>query len=198
MRSSCSYIFKANRIKALIASVVAIAISSALFFVIPPIVHWLPYLWTRWLHILGGVIFLGNVFLGAFWMIYTDVQKSPELFRFTIRGINATDIAFTAPGALLLMWNGFVLAHQNWGGIFQMNWLRLAFSLFMILGLLWALLLVPLQIYFEYVSENLTAFTEIYQSSAFRRRLGAYFILGSLAGVLTLTIFILMVLKPSF
>jgi len=198
MLSIHSYILKSIRIKVLIASVLAIAISSALFFVIPPIIHWLPYLWTRWLHILGAVIFLGNIFLGAFWMIYTDIQKSPELFRFTIRGINATDIAFTAPGALLMMWNGFVLAHQNWGGIFQMNWLRLAFSLFMVLGLLWALLLVPMQIYFEHVSENIKTFTEIYQSSAFRRRLVAYFILGSLAGILTLMILILMVLKPSF
>lgn len=186
------------RIKMLIGSVIIVLISSMLIFVLPPLQSPFSYTTTRLLHILGAILLLGNTLTGAFWMIFTDIQKSSSLFRFSIRAINLADIVFTTPGALLLLWNGFFLAHQNWGGLWQMSWLKLVVILFMILGLIWALILVPMQIHFDRLSEDLGTFHEIYQNHQFRHWLIKYFIFGSSAAAITIAILTLMVLKPNF
>jgi uncharacterized membrane protein len=148
----------------------------------------------RFLHVLGAVVFLGNIVVGALWMIAADASKSPEIFRFSIRAINLADIVFTAPGALLLILNGSVLA-GSWSGYWRAPWLRNSLILFAAAGLAWVAFLVPMQVQMEKSARDPAAFAAAYHTAGFRRRLVAYFALGSAAAACALVALYLMVVK---
>lgn len=185
------------KIRILILGALSVLVSSIFVFLVRP--HWdgLSYSWLRFFHILGAILLLGNILTGALWMIASDLQKSPLIFRFSIRVINLTDIIFTVPGALLLLWNGLFLSQQKME-IWQFPWFQLAILLFILLGLVWTCVLVPMQIHFEVLSENLESFLVIFESKKFRQQLTKYFIFGSIAGILSVIILSLMIFKPSF
>jgi uncharacterized membrane protein len=148
----------------------------------------------RFLHILGAVMFLGNIITGAMWMIVTDVTGSPSMSRFSIRAINIADLIFTGPGVILLVLNGAFMA-TNWNGLWSAPWLKWSLILFILIGVLWSFILVPLQIKFENTCEDKDVFMSLYVTSAFRELLVAYFVAGSITIILALVILFLMVSK---
>ena len=148
----------------------------------------------RFLHILGAVMFLGNIVTGAMWMIVTDVTESPSMFRFSIRAINIADLIFTGPGVVLLVLNGAFMA-TNWNGLWSAAWLKWSLILFILIGVLWSSILVPLQIKFENICEDKNVFRSLYVTSSFRKLLVAYFVVGSITIILALVILFLMVSK---
>jgi uncharacterized membrane protein len=148
----------------------------------------------RFLHILGAVMFLGNIITGAMWMIVTDVTGSPSMFRFSIRAINIADLIFTGPGVTLLVLNGAFMA-TNWNGLWSAPWLKWSLILFILIGVLWSSILVPLQIKFENTCEDKDVFMSLYVTCAFRKLLVAYFVVGSITIILALVILFLMVSK---
>jgi uncharacterized membrane protein len=148
----------------------------------------------RFLHILGAVMFLGNIITGAMWMIVTDVTGSPSMFRFSIRAINIADLIFTGPGVILLVLNGAFMA-TNWNGLWSAPWLKWSLILFILIGVLWSFILVPLQIKFENTCEDKDVFMSLYVTSAFRELLVAYFVAGSITIILALVILFLMASK---
>jgi uncharacterized membrane protein len=182
------------RQKALITTVVAASLVIAAVLIHGPLGPIFPRTVHRLLHIVGAVLFLGNMMVGALWMILADVSGSPEIFRFSIRGVNLADVVFTGPGVLLLTLNGAVLA-TDWGGLMHLPWLRQSLLLFGLMGLAWALFLVPMQIRLERLSEALPAFREFHASRAFRRLLVPYFVVGSVAASAGLAVIYLMVSK---
>ncbi|MEZ4744348.1 MAG: DUF2269 family protein [Bdellovibrionota bacterium] len=150
----------------------------------------------RLLHIIGAILFLGNIITGALWMILADISRSPEIFRFSIRSINLADIVFTAPGALLLLINGAALS-TTWGGLWSQWWLKVSLMIFATIGMLWSVALVPMQIHFEQYSNDINEFSKIHSSSAaFRRWLIKYFVIGSITVLGAISIVFLMSLKP--
>jgi uncharacterized membrane protein len=94
----------------------------------------------------------------------------------------------TGPGALLLLYNGLVLA-TVYGGTFATVWLRWCFLLFAVLGALWLLVLVPLQ-------QRLITLADSGEDEAFDRASRLYAFPGAAAGIIALVVFGLMVLRP--
>ena len=147
----------------------------------------------RLLHIVGAIFFLGNVAVGALWLGFADASGSRAVLRFATRMVNIADLVFTGPAALLLFVNGAALA-SAWGGLGAQPWLARSVFLFGVLALLWALVLVPLQIQIE---NRIEAEGDVPAplSAPLRKRLIAYFIVGGAAGVLALASLIIMVLR---
>jgi uncharacterized membrane protein len=56
----------------------------------------LTYQVFKMLHILGVVLFLGNIITAAFWKTFADQTRRPEVVAFSQRLIVATDIVFHA------------------------------------------------------------------------------------------------------
>jgi uncharacterized membrane protein len=104
----------------------------------------LPYNWHKWLHIFGAVLFLGNIIVTAFWMVFAIRTKQDPLIRFAAVAINWADVFFTAPGVILLFGNGMLLS-QEWGNPIKTGWIAFALALFILSGLLWIGFLIPVQ-----------------------------------------------------
>jgi uncharacterized membrane protein len=98
------------------------------------------------LHILGVVLFLGNIIVTAVWKMLADRTQSPPVVAYAQRLVTTTDVAFTATGAVLIIVPGQVLA-EDFGGVFSgPTWLTIGWSLFIASGVIWAAILIPVEV----------------------------------------------------
>lgn len=95
-------------------------------------------------HIASLCIFLGNILVSAFWRIFADRTKSVAVVQFATRMMVVTDIAFTMPGAVGIMVTGHLMA-GNYGGVMANPYIFQTYLLFIGSGVIWALILVPVQ-----------------------------------------------------
>jgi uncharacterized membrane protein len=98
------------------------------------------------LHILGVVLFLGNIVVTAVWKVLADRTKNPAVVAYAQRLVTVTDIAFTATGVILIIVSGQVMA-DDFGGVFGgPAWLTIGWSLFIASGAIWVAALIPIEV----------------------------------------------------
>ncbi len=102
------------------------------------------YLWLKTIHLLGVVLFLGNIIVTAWWKNMADRTRNPKIIAFAQRQVTITDYIFTGGGALILFVAGIYNAnvHHLFLGS---KWLANALTLFTISGLIWVAILIPVQ-----------------------------------------------------
>ncbi|HPH07259.1 MAG TPA: DUF2269 family protein, partial [Methylotenera sp.] len=54
------------------------------------------YLWLKTIHILGVVLFLGNIIITGWWKVMADNTKNAQVIAFAQRQVTLTDYVFTA------------------------------------------------------------------------------------------------------
>jgi uncharacterized membrane protein len=154
----------------------------------------LSYQLLKSLHLLGVVLFLGNLIVTAVWKTLADRSRRPPIIAYAQRLVTITDIAFTAPGAILILVSGQLMAGGH-AAIFQTAWLRWGFSLFVISGLLWALVLLPVQ--YKQARLAREAATLAAMPASYWRLARVWMVVGTIATVLPLANLYFMVFKPS-
>jgi len=104
------------------------------------------YLLLKSLHILGAVLFLGNIIVTGWWKAMADRTRNPVVVAFAQRQVTLTDCFFTAGGVVLILATGIGNAVLQDMEYLSVRWLAWGFWLFTISGLIWALILIPVQI----------------------------------------------------
>lgn len=92
------------------------------------------YAWHKALHVLGAVMFLGDMLTQAFWLTAARMTNHGPAIRASYRALDWTDTVFLGPGMFLLVANGSVLA-QAWGGVERWSWMLSAVILFGLYGM---------------------------------------------------------------
>ena len=103
---------------------------------------------NAWLvvHVLGVVIFLGNIIVTAVWKMLADRTREPAVIAYAQRLVTITDVAFTATGAALIVIAGQVMA-SDFGGVFDgPTWLTVGWWLFIASGIIWVVALIPIEV----------------------------------------------------
>jgi uncharacterized membrane protein len=155
----------------------------------------LPYAWHKLLHIIGAVLFMGNIIVTAVWLVLAEQTKDARTLHFAAKTVNWADVFFTAPGILLLLVNGQILAQAAWGGL-RASWIVLAFGLFIFSGIVWIAFLVRLQHRLIQLS-TLPATSNAPLSHTFFHVLHTWYIAGSVATLSPVLSLVLMVVKPT-
>ena len=182
------------RERALVGAVVLVGVVSAVSLAVP-IAPFLPRTWHRLLHVFGAVMFLGNVATGALWFTLATLTRSCRVLSFAIRVVNLADLVFTAPGALLLVVNGAVLA-PTWGGVAHSPWLLLGTALFVACGVAWACVLVPIQVRLVGLLEQVPRDDDpVSVHPELPRRFAVYGVVGGVTGTAALVALFAMVTK---
>jgi uncharacterized membrane protein len=147
------------------------------------------------LHVLGAVLFLGNIVTGAFWKVRAHYGKQDLMaIHLTVKNIMLADYVFTIPGILLLLIPGYLMAANLGYSLIAWNWVSAALLLFSVSGLLWLFILIPLQRkMIRYSEESVKADR---QTEAYKRVSKKWDIFGSIGTILPLISLILMVWKP--
>jgi uncharacterized membrane protein len=179
--------------KWLLGEIVVIAIIIALLNIAGH-PQFLPYQVHLLLHILGAVLFLGNILVTAVWLALAARTKQAATLHFAAQAVNWADVVFTAPGILLLLANGQIMAQAAWGGV-RASWVVVALGLFIASGIVWGGFLVRLQHRLMQLAAP-AASSAAPVPAAFFRTLHAWYRAGIVATVLPLVSLVLMVLKP--
>jgi uncharacterized membrane protein len=150
--------------------------------------------WNRLMHLVGGVLFLGNIIVTAAWASLGRRSRDAEAIRFLVRGILLTDAIFTVPGVILLALNGGIL-----GTVFfkaGAPWIIVSVVLFAITGMVWGALLVPVQKRLAQLVNTMPHGGPI--PAEYDALMAKWFRFGGIATLLALIVFALMVFKPAF
>jgi len=75
------------------------------------------------LHLFGVVLFLGNIVITAAWKAAADQSRNATIIAYAQRLVTITDIVFTAPGAVLILVTGLLMAGSH-AAVLETYWLR--------------------------------------------------------------------------
>ena len=105
----------------------------------------LTYQVFKMLHILGVVLFLGNIITATFWKTFADQSASRKSSR-SANGLSSPPTSsFTLGGVVLILIGGFGMVRVAGLDIASTPWLQHGLALFGISGLIWVLILIPIE-----------------------------------------------------
>lgn len=144
------------------------------------------------LHIVGVILFVGNIIVTAWWKTMANRTRNPAIVAFAQRQVVATDWAFTLGGIVLLAIGGYGNAILS-GVSFLTPWVLIGNILFIASGLIWIAVLVPLQARLGRMAREFAAAASI--PDAYWRLERSWLAFGILATVLPLAAVPVMVFK---
>lgn len=97
------------------------------------------------LHLMCACLFLGNVIVSGVWALLAERTRNHAIIQFSNRMVLITDAMFTLFGALGVVWTGHGMA-QSLGGGDGHPWIQWSYGLLTFSGLIWAFVLVPIQL----------------------------------------------------
>jgi len=104
------------------------------------------YLAFKSLHIVGVVLFLGNIIITAVWKVLADHTAEPKIVAYAQRSVTVTDFIFTAVGAVLILIGAYGMVWTGRLDPVHTTWLLWGQGLFIASGLIWVAILIPSQI----------------------------------------------------
>ncbi|MGE0562820.1 MAG: DUF2269 family protein [Flavobacteriales bacterium] len=146
------------------------------------------YQWHKLLHILGVILFMGNMIVGPVWFLFAYYSNDKTLLKFANRLLQLTDLYLTIPGVALTIINGLFLA-SVFGGTKNVPWL---FYSIILLFVMWVLS-IPL-IYFQEKMYS-TIENEPDNNAKINKLLIRWGILGTIVMIPPTIVFYLMVVK---
>ncbi|WNQ11293.1 DUF2269 family protein [Paenibacillus aurantius] len=150
---------------------------------------------SGWLavHLIGVVLFVGNIITAAFWKVRADLGQDPVIVHGTAKNVMLADYVFTLPGLALLVASGVTMAVQGGWPMSGLSWLSVSLILFAVTGVIWLAILIPLQRrMIRYSAESVTAGA---LTDAYRRASRYWAVFGIAATLLPVVILYLMVAK---
>jgi uncharacterized membrane protein len=127
------------------------------------------------LHIVGVLIFGGNLLVGPVWIVLAALSRDRQKLAFAAQATSLADIYLTTPGIQLAVWNGVFLA-STFGGVQAQPWLKEALILLVVTSGFSLALVLPWQ-------ERLVRLSQGNDDRATRKALIMWSITGTLVGV---------------
>ncbi len=100
---------------------------------------------AKFLHVTGVAMLMGNITVTAIWKFYADRDGRSEVLGFAQKLVTYTDWSMTVWGVGLLMGSGYFMAFSAGFPLYE-GWLLWSQILFVLAGMIWLLLIVPIQI----------------------------------------------------
>jgi uncharacterized membrane protein len=148
------------------------------------------------LHVLGAVLFLGNVVTAAFWKLSAERTKDiPHLAR-TARSVMNADYWFTLPGVILLLATGHIMATVRGYSFMEWSWMTASEALFALSGLIWVVILIPAQRRMIRESALSGSSTGNTLTAAYWKASRTWDVFGTLVIIIPLVVLYLMMTKP--
>lgn len=117
------------------------------------------YLFFKMLHVLGVVLFLGNIIVTVWWKTMANRHGDPMVIAFAQRQVTLTDYIFTFSGVVLILIGANTMfsttdsdttanSFMSWGGwlFSDVYWVARGGLLFVISGIIWVAILIPIQV----------------------------------------------------
>lgn len=103
------------------------------------------YLTLKFLHIVGVILFLGNITTGVFWKAHADKSREPRIIAHALDGVIRSDRLFTIPGVLVIVVAGVAAAIIGGMPLLRTEWLAAGIILLTVAGIAFSARVAPLQ-----------------------------------------------------
>jgi uncharacterized membrane protein len=154
------------------------------------------YLALKTLHILGVVLFLGNIITGVFWKRHADRGGDLQVRAQVLSGIIRSDRLFTLPTVALIIVTGVANALMAHMPILGTPWIAWGVGLFLLSGMIFSMRVGPLQ---KKLLANVEAgFSGNWDRATYDRLSRAWLFWGWVATGAPVVVVFLMVFKPTF
>lgn len=152
------------------------------------------YLWFKTLHVVGVILFVGNLLVTGVWKVLADRTRDGRVIAFAQRLVTVTDASFTGAGAVIVLLTGLLMVVPYEIDFWNVPWLLWGLVLFLASGLLWVLVLVPVQMKQARLARTFADGGEIPED--YWRLARLWTVCGTVATLLPLINVLLMVYKP--
>lgn len=151
------------------------------------------YLILKLIHIVGAIIFLGNITIGPFWKMNAERTKDPKKIADAFEGLIKADKLFTMPGVTILIIFGIGGALHGGYNLISTGWIFWSEIMVIISAIAFMAKVGPIQkkIFALAKSENFN--WEEYNILAKQ-----WSVWGSIATIAPYIAVVLMVIKPNF
>ncbi|AJY77803.1 membrane protein [Paenibacillus beijingensis] len=146
------------------------------------------------LHLLGAVLLVGNIITAAFWKIRADMKGDLAVIHSAAKNVMLADFLFTIPGIILIIVTGNLMAIEAGYSLSGFSWVTLSQALFILTGVIWVVLLLPLQR--SMIRHSAKALETGALHGAYRKASLIWAIFGTVATLLPVVILYLMIHKP--
>ncbi len=158
---------------------------------------YLDYNTLKIMHLFGVIIFMGNIIVTAWWKAMADRTGDYRIVAFAQRQVIQTDKVFTLGGVVILAISAFgMVFHMNeniLAEIYAERWLWWGYTLFVISGVIWGTVLIPIQIIQSRMARKFAVTGEIPERYWLYGKI--WYSLGTLATVVPLANLYWMVIK---
>jgi len=149
---------------------------------------------AKFLHITGIVMLMGNITATAFWKVFADRTGDARIVGFAQRLVTITDWSLTLWGIILTTGGGYAAAWIAGLDLFGSAWLLWSQVMFVVAGMIWMIVLLPIQIRQHKIAKTFAQGGEI--PEGYRRDSRNWIIWGLIGTVPLVTAVWLMVAKP--
>jgi uncharacterized membrane protein len=104
------------------------------------------YYTLLFVHYTGVILLVGNITVTAVWKVFANRTGDARIIAFGQRLVTGTDFGLTIPGIVLTMVGGYGCAWLMGYPLFEDMWLIASQILFVVAGLIWLGILVPIQV----------------------------------------------------
>jgi len=149
---------------------------------------------AKFIHIVGVMILVGNVTATAIWKFFGDRSGDAKIVSFAQRMVTVTDWSLTLWGVILTVVGGYSAAAIGQMNLLSDRWLVLGQILFLMSGLMWIAMLIPLQVRLARMARQFKDGGPISEEYAVASR--AWFVVGVAATVPLIAAIWVMIAKP--
>ena len=149
---------------------------------------------AKFLHITGIVMLMGNITATAFWKVFADRTGNPLIVGFAQRLVTITDLSLTLWGIILTIGGGYGAVWLAGIDPLGPRWLVWSQALFVVAGMIWLGVLVPIQVRQHRVARTFGGGGDI--PEGYRRDSRHWIIWGLIGTVPLIAATWLMVAKP--
>ncbi len=103
------------------------------------------YATFKCLHVLGIALLIGNVTATSVWKVFADRTRQPSVVAFAQQLVTLTDWTLTLGGVMLTLIGGYGMTWLSGLQLWQSGWLLNGQMLFVVSGMVWLFVLVPIQ-----------------------------------------------------
>jgi uncharacterized membrane protein len=155
------------------------------------------YLTLKFLHIVGAILFLGNIITGVFWKAHADKSRDPKIIAHALEGIIRSDRLFTMPGVIIIVASGIAAALVADIPLLRTEWLAGGIVLLSIAGIAFGARVAPLQRQMRDLAQSTTEPTS-FDRPAYEKLSRGWAIWGAVALFAPVIAAALMVFKPTW
>lgn len=147
------------------------------------------------LHILGVILFFGNLMIAFFLMMRIHKQTSIQVVIHNLKLVNTADKWLTTISVILILLSGVAASLMANIPIFGTGWILWSLIAFGVSGLLFVVRVLPLQVRMEKKAEEILSQESIPDDQLYRD-LKSWKVWAGLASITAFLAIILMVFKP--